>query len=78
MVEEQNVEGLLFDKAELAKELEESQMKLSEIDAKIVELETELKKEGPSERLERRLEAFRAHRNRLHEKLEEEKGKMEE
>lgn len=77
-IEEQNVEGLLFDKAELAKELEESQMKLSEIDAKIVELETELKKEGASEQLERRVEAFRTHRKRLYDKLKEEKGKMEE
>ncbi len=77
-VDEQNVESLLFDKAELAKELEESQMKLSEVDAKITELETELKKEGTSERLERRIEAFKAHRQKLFDKLEAEKGKMEE
>lgn len=76
-VEEENVESLLFDKAELAQELEQSQMKLSEIDAKILELEAEFKKEG-TERLERRLEAFKAHRQRLHDKLEQEKGKMDE
>lgn len=77
-VEEENVEALLFDKAELAKELEESQMKLSEIDTRIEELESQLKKEGKTDSLERRIEAFKTHRQRLYDKLEQEKGKMDE
>jgi small-conductance mechanosensitive channel len=76
--DEHNVESLLFDKAELAKELEQSEMKLSEIDEKIIELEAELKKEGETEHLLRRIEAFKTHRQKLHDKLEQEKGKMDE
>ena len=77
-VDEQNVESLLFDKAELAKELEQSEMKLSEIDAKIHELEAQLKKEDKPEHLLPRIEAFKVHRQKLKDKLDQEKGKMEE
>ncbi len=77
-VDEQNVEDLLFDKAVLAKELEESEMKLSEIDSKILELNAQLKKEGESEHLMRRIEAFKTHRQKLHDRLEQGKGKMDE
>lgn len=71
------VEHILFDKAELAKELENSQMKLGEIEAKCQELEAQLKKEPENEDYKRRLEVYQNFRDKMTKKVQEGQDKME-
>ena len=73
---EQNVEHILFDKAELAKELENSQLKLGEVETKCQELEKECKANPDDIVLQKRLEVYHNFREKMKLKVQEEQDKF--
>ncbi len=77
-VEEEKVEAIIFDKAEMAKDLENKQMKLGEIDVKIKELEAACKKDTHDISLQERLAFYKKMKDHMMNKVQQERDKFNE
>lgn len=76
--EEQEIEKIIFDKAEVAKKLESDQLMLEDIEQRMKDLERSIKESEQSEELERKLESYRKLKNRLLSRMEQDKERLKE